>query len=200
MATRHVAEDDARRTTTEAPMIVLGIDPGARWTALVVREGDHLIDRDLLDRETYRASVAGITLADDRITEWARYCTVAATGLIRSLRDVADVNVEAIGVEGVVAPRPHAAPGKGPRLTDVGPTIETAWVAGALCERLNAVVVEPSGFGAPAPNRRVLEAMYPADLIGPRETTGSGKTSWQHLRAAYDIAGAVPATLRRLQA
>lgn len=164
-------------------MIVLGIDPGARWTALVVRDGDRLLAHKVTDR--------------DALTVWTPLVRYAqdVVAIARAIR--VDTAVDVTGVEGVVAPRPHAAPGKGPRLTDVGPTIETAWVAGALTHALGAVVVEPSGFGAPAPNRRVLEAMYPADLIGPRETTGSGKSRWQHLRAAWDIAGAVPAELRR---
>lgn len=67
---------------------------------------------------------------------------------------------------------------------------------GAVQGRFDAVVVPPAGFGGPVAHRGVLLAAYPADLVGPREQTGSGKTTHQHARAAWDVAGATPAQIR----
>lgn len=167
-------------------MIVLAVDPGPRWTALVVRDtrapettDDAAPAAEILDRQELDDVTA--------LGAWALKCATVAHNL--KIRHAPDVSA----VEAAVAPTAYS--GGKLKMTNPGPIIETAVIVGAIVARLHAVIIPPDGFGAPVPSRRHLEAMYPPSLIGPRETTGSGKSPRQHLRAAFDLAGAAASPL-----
>lgn len=155
---------------------VLGIDPGAT-TAMVVRTGDVLWATKVLDLDL------------------ARRLEVSIDVVLFEARNLLETHaVEAVAVEGAVAPTAWHN-GK-VRITDPGPIIGTAHLVGAIVGCLAATIVAPASHGMKIPAgtpaaaaRRMLEALYPPDLIGPRETTGRSKNRRQHLRAAWDVAG-----------
>lgn len=158
--------------------MILAVDPGST-TALVVRHRDDLVDRDLL--EGLDLTLPYLPKAIDLV-------------LTATLNLVDDHGPAILAVEGAVPP--HGYNGGKIRIIDPAPIIGTAHLVGALIS-IGAIVIAPAGFGAPLDPglppkvaRRILEATYPADLIGPRETTGAGKGPRQHLRAAWDLAGA----------
>jgi hypothetical protein len=161
-------------------MIVLGVDPGA-YTALVVRSGDRLLAHRLL-----KFGADGLV---DRLEESIEATVDAADELAHTF------GPDVIAVEGAVAPTAY---NRGRlRMIDPAPIIATAHLVGALAAH-GAAIVPPAGFGAPvcppgtnpAVARRILIASYPAPLVGPRETTGAGKSPYQHLRAAWDLCAA----------
>lgn len=166
--------------------LVLGVDPGI-MTALVLRDcaarraTDGLVGLDYLDRRRGTWDDAG----------WARHVVRHAAQLLTS-HGLDLTGGFVVAVEDVVPPVGHARGRSG--LIDPGPLIQTAKLAGAVTQAFahTARLVRPAGFGPAMPSRAVLCAAYPAGLIGDRETTGGGKTRWQHLRAAWDCAGACP--------
>ena len=87
-----------------------------------------------------------------------------------------------IAVEDVVAPNPHMG------LTNVSALIETARLVGYLQAVYPVVLVPPGGHG-----KAPLQT-YPAALVGPRETAGTGRR--RHLRSAWDVAGAASGAAR----
>ena len=158
--------------------MILGIDPGVT-TAYVVRDRDDLIDRALV--EDLDLTGRNVERAVDAV-------------LSQALELVDRHRPRIVAVEAAVAPTAYNR-GK-IRIIDPAPIIGTAHLVGALIG-IGALTVPPDGFGDPVPDgtppavaRRILEASYPADLIGARETTGRGKGPAQHLRAAWDVAGA----------
>lgn len=166
---------------------ILAVDPGARQAGAVVRRG-----RDL------KAWVT--VLRDDPtspVAEWAGEVCDALETMVGWY----DAPSTVLAVEGVNAPSPHMG------MTNVAPTLDTAWVAGAVGAwgrdlGLPVLVVPPARHGAPVEGltgraaRQVLLQKYPDVLVGPRETTGSGKGHLQHARAAWDVAGAAALQLR----
>lgn len=168
-------------------MRILSIDPGSRWVAIVVRDmGGHdddeaLVDWTVLDRED---------LDRPDLATWVRHVATVATNL--RIRHGPDE----IAVEAVVAPGGHASGRKG-HIIAPGPIIETAAVLGGIVTAFTSAHVIPAGdYGPTMPNRRILVAAYPSDLVGPRETTGSGKSPHQHARAAWDMATAAAPKIR----
>lgn len=163
-------------------MRILSIDPGSRYSALVVRDtdarddDDGLVDWTVLDRHD---------LDDPRLETWARHVGTVA----RNLR--IQHGPDEIIVEAVSAPNPHVG------MTNPEAIIETAAVLGAIVSVFTSAHVVPTGdYGPTMPNRRILVAAYPGDLVGPRETTGSGKSARQHARAAWDMATAAAPRIR----
>ena len=160
-------------------MIVLGCDPGA-CTALVIRSGDNLL--------SYRLLKFGTDGLERRLGE----CIEATVAAAEEMRGAGLFTVDRFVVEGAVAPTAYHRGRL--RMIDPAPIIATAHLVGALAAH-GARIVPPAGFGAPVcppgtdPRvaRRILEASYPAALIGDRETTGAGKSPHQHLRAAWDL-------------
>lgn len=155
-------------------MIVTGVDPGARWTGVVVRDGDLLVRHELIGS-------AGLSTA--------RY--------LAAVIDAMEFFPGWVAVEDLVEPTPHMG------MTSVAGLIGTAQVIGAvLAIRDDAVLVAPGGHGAtpdlsPGP---VLDAcmaeQYPAGLIGTRER-GAYQGRLRHCRSAWDVAGAALVQLRR---
>lgn len=184
-------------------LTVIAVDPGPRWTGIVVRRGSELLAHDVLDRRDRPTPVGADVLSiDPPVDAWA---LEAARIALSHVRRQAVIHV--VAVEQIVAPHAHHR-GK-VKLIDPGPSIDAALIAGVVLGLLadyavlGALMVPPDGFGAPVPAgtspkiaRQILEARYPAELIGARETTGGGKAKIQHARAAWDLAGAAIPTLR----
>jgi hypothetical protein len=141
--------------------VIVGCDPGGRWSGVVVRDGDRLVYACLVTRESELMAVhIGETLATVQVAlEFAGADAVLA-------------------VEDVNEPSPHMG------TISVRGLLGTAQVLGGVLGRWpNAIVVAPGGHGS-GPLRS-----YPACLVGAREKSGSGR--FKHLRSACDIAGSV---------
>ncbi len=169
-------------------MIVTFVDPGSRWTAVVTRDLTRGLD-GLRGWSVHDRRELSTEDAVGEIVEEVDRQAAEATGLVGwtglDLR---------VGVENTVAPSSHI----GGKVRRINPEqiIATAQVVGAMIARFGATVIDPAGFGAPVASRAVLVATYPAELIGPRETTGSGKSPRQHARAAWDGAHALGRAIR----
>jgi hypothetical protein len=149
-------------------MRVLGVDPGGQSVGIVVREG-----HDLLHHRT-------VTRGDQTIDVWTRT-------VLDDLDRAAGVGfLDLCAVEGLNHPTPQMG------LANVRGLLDTATVLGAVigwCDQLDVVVVPPGRHGRAADGlgRAGLSAAYPAELVGPRETSGTG--ALRHCRAAWDCAG-----------
>ena len=168
-------------------MIVLGIDPGARYVGIAVRDVSRRANAPeaLLAWETLDRRAIGYDVST--VDAWAHVVLEAVTDL-----DV-EHNADLVAVEAATAPSPHLG------MTNPAGIIEAAVLVGAMLGRfgVSTVLVDQAGHGSPVPKgataalgRRILEQSYPAELIGARETTGRGKSPRQHARAAFDVAGA----------
>lgn len=147
--------------------IVVGVDPGGRETGIVARRGSSLVAGTVVARQ---AQDSDATYIADVLEAVDSYLNAGGSALV--------------AVEGVVHPNPHV------RITNIDGLLEAAKVFGAVVGRFpQAAVVEPGGNGSGP------LASYPADLVGERETTGTG--GWRrHLRSAWDVAGAGQHRLR----
>lgn len=146
-------------------MRVLAVDPGSKTSGLVVRDGQSCLHVELVERGS-------------AFEEYFEQVIDAAMAASKSH------NPDVHAVEGVVAPSPHLG------LIDVGPLLEIAEMVGAL-RNFGFVVVRPRGHGRPpelplAALKVYMEASYPAELLGERETTYGGAK--RHLRSAWDVA------------
>ena len=150
---------------------VLGLDPGARYTGIVVRDGDVVL---------YSATL----VRDDGMGpfEWADYvadeCQVI---LFEKCPEGTKV-----GIEGVTVPKGFKNGKKQP--VNPGPILFTGVVAGALKREFKeAVIVPPGGNGS----QHITN--YPPELVGkrPKDLPGSsnGAGTRAHEQSAYDVAG-----------
>lgn len=151
-------------------LVVLGCDPGGRWSGVVQRSGAQLLDFDVLEALGPARSIATV-----------EYGLVVAAWLIeRRDRALALGHEVLVAVEGLKAP---GAFHRGERsLVDpaglMGVAVVYATVRVAVPE---AVVVAPGGNGAGPLSQ------YPKPLVGVRERKGAGILS--HARSAWDVAG-----------
>lgn len=157
-------------------MKTLGVDPGERNTAAVVRRGDEILFAATFVRHD-----------DTPPFTWGRQC-------IQYIRDeVLDIfpDIDAIGLEGIQAPRGYSH-GK---LAPINPKsiIFTGVAAGMLADNLSRthklVIVPAKKNGAGDWYPDVLNGRRPKDL--PGRSSGSRR----HEKSAYDIAGEVPLLL-----
>lgn len=156
-------------------MRVLGIDPGERNTAAVVREGDRVLFAATYVREDETPPFS-----------WGLQC-------VHHIRDEvlgAYPDIEAIGLEGIQAPRGYS---KG-KLAPINPKplIFMAIAAGSLADNLSRthrLVIVPAKKNGAGP-----DDAYPSVLTGrrPKELPGHSAGSRRHEKSAYDIAGEVP--------
>lgn len=149
---------------------IVGVDPGSRSTGIVTRDGDELVSFLVVENDDWELGryVAAVTEAVH--TQW---------WLVedRALR----AGPPRIAVEDVT--RPNVWHQGKRQLLDPTAAIETAKVMGAIVGRWpRAVIVAAAGNG------KSPLAAYPPELVGPRETTGSGGRL-RHARSAWDIAG-----------
>lgn len=158
-------------------MTTLGIDPGARWTGLAVRDGRDLLHHQLLQRPD------GATMDD-----WLD----ANHHHIHAVLGQHDASV---AIEGIVHPTPHMG------LTNVGALLDTAQVLGMVRSHWDCVVVRPDrhgrvpkalldikGPGGLKACRTYLLANFPQELVPARVSRGESD-DLRHVRAAWDVAG-----------
>lgn len=167
---------------------IIGIDPGARTTGIIVRQGNTLISKALIQRadgepiETYAATCAAWTT--EYLNLWP---------------------IDAIHIEQVVHPKGFNRHGH-KRSLNPGHVTDTALVAGhiagqlALTHKNHIVWVAPGGHGFPPTNlprgralNHYMTATYPEPLHPDHITP---KCAWtderRHLRSAWDISTAKP--------
>lgn len=155
-------------------MIVIGIDPGARFTGVSVRD---LSDDTILIASTY------VKPPETEIVTWA----LEVSSTIK--RDVVALYPEArIGIEGVSDPKGYSNGKKSP----INPKhiMRTCIVLGALAATFpDAVIVPPGHNGSSRTGYPdVLNGRRPKDL--PGSSNGAGTRN--HEKSAYDVAGDVP--------
>lgn len=152
--------------------VVIGVDPGGATTGIVARRGDGLL--------------AACSIHADGHDHVAQYLEEVAGAV---LGYAATHAAAGIAVEDCIPPNPHLG------ISNPAGIIAAAKVLGAVLLAVpDAVIVRPGGHGAPAGSRAELAARYPAELIGPRETRGTG--ALRHVRSAWDIAGAATFEIR----
>lgn len=173
MSARNKRSAPKRGRLSDKPALepVIGIDPGARYTGVVVRDGDVVLHSSTLVRPATMESG----------TEWA-LTVIAEVEMI--LKDFP--TMIPIGVEGVNDPKGfHHGKRAAINPKDI---IRAAIVLGAVVAHWpRAIVVPPGGNGSQHYTN------YPADLIGrrpadlPGSTNGAGTRD--HEQSAYDVAG-----------
>lgn len=153
--------------------MIVGIDPGGRWTGIVARSESEFVAGELVDQKKCPG-------------DWVDYLD-AIWASLRCVWERCDRGDEEmiVALEGVRAPNPHV------RMSNVSALLDTAQVIGGLRWRLadRCVMVDPGGHGSQ------LLASYPAELVGERERRGTGKL--RHMRSAWDVAGAAMWWVRR---
>lgn len=149
---------------------IVGIDPGARYTGLVVRDGDAVLHSSTLVRPQDMSS-----------TDWAITCL---TGIQTILKDFP--RTIPIAIEGISDPKGFY---RGQRAA-INPRdiIRAGVVLGALVATYPTAVIVPPGN-----NGSQHYSHYPDSLIGrrpadlPGDTNGAGTRD--HEQSAYDVAG-----------
>jgi hypothetical protein len=153
----------------------LGIDPGARYTGVVVRDGDELLSASTIVRPPEIPAVSWALLVP-RIIE--REVVAAFPSIV------------AVGIEGISDPKGWQGGKKSP----INPKdiIRAGMVLGACAERFHGryplVIVPPKKNGS--------GGFYPAALTGRRPASlhgaANGAGTRDHERSAWDIAGETP--------
>jgi len=156
-------------------MPVIGIDPGPRYTAVSVREGDTVILSSTYVRPVEMQPVT-----------WG----VLVTKLIKE--EIISLYPDAkIGIEGISKPNPYNNGVKS--LNDPKYLIYLGMVVGSLANEFpDAVIVRPGRNGK--------KEWYPEELLGrrPKDLLGSNNNAGtrNHERSAFDVAGEVESRLR----
>lgn len=154
-------------------MIVIGLDPGGRWSGGVARRGDDVLAFVVIECTAPANGIATMDYARD-VSAWA----------LARQAEAGDEEV-LVGIEALRPPSPHRR-GDG-EMRNLNPTglMGTGLVFGHLCTVFpDAVEVPPGGMGS------AMLASYPLCLVGPREKRADSKGILRHARSAYDIAGA----------
>lgn len=162
-------ETPFNNTVDDGSPVFIGIDPGARYTGVLVRQNDAVL-----------LSSTIVRMEDMDPLDWGRE-------VVRRLRPIISEFPDAIlGVETVTAPTGFAGGKKAP----LNPKyiINAAAVAGAVAnEWEEAYIILPKGNGSQH------ESHYPSELIGRRPKTllgnADGAKTRAHERSAYDVAG-----------
>lgn len=154
-------------------IIVVGIDPGSRSTALVIRDGETVIHATTITREGNETHV-----------NYALDVVDAVVPIINGYREKYPDLI--IGIEGISDPKGF----KGGQRAAINPKdiIRTGVTLGALVAIFrDAIIVAPGNNGSKH------ESQYPAELKGrrPKDLEGSsvGAGTRRHEQSAYDIAG-----------
>jgi len=145
--------------------VIIGIDPGSSHAAVVAITGPTVFAATTLTRGD-RQSMFEFGL---EVVEKVQELLEMRGG--RLLR-----------IEDVNRPNPHLGMTNPQYVMDTSRMIGQLW--GEFYGAIEIEMVAPGGHG----RRMPLREAYPPELIGPRETTGSGKSRYQHARAAYDVA------------
>ncbi len=150
---------------------IIGIDPGARYTGVVVRDGDVVLHASTLVR----------SLEDREGTDWALLVVRRIEEILQDYPQMIPV-----GIEGINDPKGfHHGKQAAINPKDI---IRAGIVLGACVQRWpTAIIVPPGGNGSQHYTN------YPAELIGrrPKDLLGStnGAGTRDHEQSAYDVAG-----------
>lgn len=176
-------------TARTGPPTVLGVDPGGRWTGILVRRGVDVLAHVTVTRDTDEDADAGTRGVGVGPAYVADVCIAAA--------ELADVHaVDLVAVESVVAPNPHVNRRNGKATTNPTGALGAAMVYGAILRDWPAAVIV-----APAGNGSLPLSAYPPELVSDQERRrglnriGDGKL--RHVRSAYDVAGRGPLYARQ---
>jgi hypothetical protein len=156
-------------------MIVIGIDPGARYTAISVRDGDELLLSSTYVRPKELPPI-----------------TWAVTVTKQIMEDIIPLYPDApIGIEGITDPNAYNQGVKS--LNNPKHLIHLGFVVGALAGAFpKAVIVRPGKNGK--------KEWYPDALMGRRPKTlpgiATGAGTRNHERSAFDVAGAVESRIK----
>lgn len=150
---------------------ILGVDPGARYTGVVIRDGDV----PLLSTTLVRPD-------DMSQTGWALHCVSELRKIVNQLPKV----ILPVAVEGVTAPKGFVRGRRAP--LDPKDIMFAAVVLGAVIATWpDAVIIPPGGNGS----QHITQ--YPPVLVGrrPKDLPGStnGAGTRDHEQSAYDVAG-----------
>lgn len=179
-------------TTALTPTLaVIGIDPGARWTAAVLRIGDHPVHGWTYGPVNRIGELDAAALANP--DDWAAFSRYAGR-ILDALGQLVTEAEQHHGAVRVAIEAMHVpvgwlsvAHGRYNRLPLVDWLIPTRMVAAVLGAYPDARLVPPDKLG-----RRPAED-YPRELRGPRPADwGPGEArrgERDHERAAYDVAG-----------
>lgn len=159
-------------------VVVIGVDPGARATGIVVRAGQELLAHTVVERPADGDLPGGVTpayLAD-----------VAA----QARAYVATHRAAVVAVENVVEPNPHVNRRRGSAVINVAGILGAAVVLGHLHATFPGLVLV-----RPARNGSQLLAAYPAELVTAAERRqglnrpAGDSAVIRHARSAWDVAG-----------
>ena len=155
-------------------MIVIGIDPGAKYTGVSVRD---LANNTILLSSTY------VRPEETNIVTWA----VQVAETIR--REVVEAFPDAkIGIEGLSDPKGYNNGKKSP--LNPKHVIRAGVVLGAIAMMFKDAVIVPPGHNGTS------RTGYPDELNGRRPKTlpgvSKGAGTRNHEKSAYDVAGDVP--------
>lgn len=193
---------------------VLGIDPGRRWTAGVLRRGDEALHGWTIgpvDQQGRPAAAAADNPHD--LAAWARYMA----RVIDQVEATVDAHRTAGGGPVRLACEVVVPPGGG-RIALADWLIPRQILAGLMTYDPGLLLVRPDAHGKRHYDRdgagrlvraRPVSAAYPPAFWPAKGSVGGRPASWgpsearrgerDHERAAYDIAGAALAQLARQQ-
>lgn len=151
---------------------VLGVDPGARYTGVVLRDGDACL---------YAATLVRVKSDTDPVA-WARQVVREVQAVLFTVCPP-DTRV---AVEGVSVPKGFKDGKRQP--IDPGPILFAGVVLGAVAQAWpDATVIPPGGNGS----QHITH--YPPELVGRRPASLPGSTNGagtrDHEQSAYDVAG-----------
>lgn len=146
--------------------VVLGIDPGGRWTGLAARSGDTPLWASMVTRQG-NEKLPGPAYLGEVVDE--------VELALQALGDLACGDV-ILAVEAMVIP-------KGYRITSPAGLLGPAMVLGALLGYFDSPVLVPPGKHGQGPRQA-----YPRSFWGRQEKAGTGR--YRHIRSAWDIAAA----------
>lgn len=156
--------------------LVVGIDPGGRWTGLIARQGDELLDHAVLE---HSGGGGGMVSAE---------YLVAVVGWVAHWVD--EMEAEIVGIEEATPPSWRIDGEVSPMAP--GSLIGLGQVIGAVQAYYPDAIVVPQSGTAPL-------STYPKALVGPRERTGTGG-KLRHARSAWTVAGGAASLARRREA
>lgn len=153
---------------------ILGVDPGARETGLVVVRGDELIGSDVIRAE---GKLDPHNPVDPVYLRALRICLEALLG-----RAGVGHGLDAVAIENVAAPNPHLGMTNAAGIVAVGAVVGMLWSwAYDLGDPVPVMLIDTEGHGSS------LLAGYPKDLQ-PTRGQGKGTDILRHARSAYDVA------------
>ena len=179
-----ISREDIKRPQTpflkgNTNLYSIGVDPGSRYTGVVVRLGDTVVWAETLVR----------TDELDQVQDYFLYVIDKVNKVVKHYQNIPNSEI-IVSIEGVVDPKGF----KGGKKAAINPKdiIRTAATFGALVaelKNLNPYIIRPGKHGS------LDESWYPPEIKGRRAKSllpeYPDKTPTRsHEKSAYDIAGA----------